>query len=163
MYYKKKLHECTNYSSKFYGQLNILLEKNKNSNILPCGKLPLLLASDFKNFFIDKIDKMLKGFKNCHISEDIFSIPNVLAPVTNEQKFTFIKKMNEFFCRNDSFGIKTFDSEHLEKIAEYCCDLVIRSFKSGTFSECEKIAFVRPIHTINNHIGPHTIHIFCPK
>ena len=55
----------------------------------------------------------------------------VLAPVTIEQIFTFIKKMNKTFCRNDAFDIKTFDSEQLEKLAEYCCDLVKWSFKSG--------------------------------
>ena len=53
--------------------------------------------------------------------------------------------MNETFCRNDAFDIKTFDSEQLEKIAEYFCDLVNCSFKSGVFPECEKIAFVRPM------------------
>ena len=30
------------------GQLNILLWKNKNSNILPSGKLPLPLANDLR-------------------------------------------------------------------------------------------------------------------
>ena len=51
LYYKKKLNECGNHSSKIYGKLNILLGKNKNSSILPSGKLPLPLANKFKNFF----------------------------------------------------------------------------------------------------------------
>ena len=63
----------------------------------------------------------------------------VLEPVTIKQIFTFIKKMNKTFCRNDAFDIKTFDSEQLEKIAEYFCDLNICSFKSGVFPECEKL------------------------
>ena len=54
----EKIHQ------KIYGQLNILLGKNKNSNILPSGMLPLPLASDFKNVFIDKIDEKLRGFQN---------------------------------------------------------------------------------------------------
>ena len=39
----------------------------------------------------------------------------VLAPVTVEQTFTFIKKIDKTFCRNDAFEIKAFDSEQLEK------------------------------------------------
>ena len=110
MYNKKKLNKCGNTSSKIYGQLNILLEKNNNSNILPIGKLPPQLANDFKNFFIGKIDEIMKGFDNCNNSEDIFSNPYfplntmyVLAPVTIEQIFNFIKKINKTFCRNDAF------------------------------------------------------------
>ena len=56
-YYKKKLNECEKYSSKTYVQLNILLGKNKNSNIIPSGKLPLPLANGFRTFLIDKFDK----------------------------------------------------------------------------------------------------------
>ena len=69
----------------------------------------------------------------------------VLAPVTIEQTFTFIKKNNKTVSRNDAFDMKTFDSEQLEKLAEYYCDLVNCSFKFGIFPECEKIAFVRPM------------------
>ena len=53
--------------------------------------------------------------------------------------------MNKTFCRSDEFDIKTFDSEHLEKLTEYYCNLVNCSFKSGIFSECEKTAFVWPM------------------
>ena len=53
--------------------------------------------------------------------------------------------MNEIFCRNDAFDIKTFVSEQLEKKAEYYCDLVYCSFKSGIFPECENIAFLSPM------------------
>ena len=49
----------------------------------------------------------------------------VLAPVTIEQIYTLNKKNErKTFCRNDAFNIKTFDSEHLKKLAEYYCDLV---------------------------------------
>ena len=67
--YYNKLNECGNNSSKCYGQLNILLGKKNNSNILPSGKLHFLLANDFKIFFIDKIDKVMRGFPICHNSE----------------------------------------------------------------------------------------------
>ena len=55
-----------------YGQLNILLEINKNSNFSPSGKLPLPLENDFENFFIDEIDNIMKGFQSYNNSEDIF-------------------------------------------------------------------------------------------
>ena len=99
--------------------MNILLWKNKNSTIIPSGKLPLPLANDFKFFFfIDNIDKIMRGFQNCQNLKIIFSIPDfplntmyVLAPVSVRQIFTFMKKMNKTFCRNDVFDIKTFDSD----------------------------------------------------
>ena len=64
-------------------------------------------------------------FDNYNNSEDIFSNPDfplntmyVLAPVTIEQIFTFIKKMNKSFSRNIAFDIKPFDSEQLGKLAK---------------------------------------------
>ena len=94
-----KLNECGNDSSKIYGQLNILLRKNNNSNKLPSGKLPLPLANDFKKFFIDKIDKILRGFQNCQKSEHVFPIPDfppktmiVLSSVPIERIFSLKKK-----------------------------------------------------------------------
>ena len=99
MYFKNKINECGNDSPKVYDHLNILLGKNNNSKILLSGKLPLPLANNFKNFFIDKIDEIMRGFHNCCNSEDTFSIPDfplktiyVLTLVTIEQIFTFIKK-----------------------------------------------------------------------
>ena len=76
LYYKKKLNECGKHKSKYQSQLNILQWENKNCNILPSGKLPLPLANDFKKFFIDKIDKILRGFQNCQKSEHVFPIPD---------------------------------------------------------------------------------------
>ena len=112
----------------------------------------LPLTSDFKNCFIDKTYKTMKGFQKCFNSEDIFTIPDfslmilhVLAPVTLEQIFTFNKKCIKFFCRNDEFDVKTFDSDQLEKLGEYFCDIVNCSFKSRVFPECEKNAYVRPM------------------
>ena len=112
IYYQKKLNECGNDSSRLLAQLNILRGKNKKSNIFPSGKLPLPLANDLNNFFIDKIDEIMRSFQNCLNSEDIFLIPGfplktmyALAPVTIEQIFTFIKIMNKSFCRNEAFDI----------------------------------------------------------
>ena len=98
-YYKKKLKECGKDSSKIYSQLNLLLGKNKNSDISPGGKLPLPLTNNFKSWFIDKINKIMREFKTCHSTEDVFLIPNlplktvyVQEPITIKQIFTFIKK-----------------------------------------------------------------------
>ena len=122
------------------------------TSIIPSGKLPLQLGNEFKNFFIGKMGEIMGSFDNCNYPEDIFSIPDfplntmyVLAQVTIEQVFTFIKKMIKTFCLNDAFDIKTFDSGIKKKIAEYFCDFVNCFFESGVFPKCEKIAFVRPM------------------
>ena len=54
LYYKEKLNECGEDSSKIYDKLNILLRQNKNFNISPSGQLPRPLASDFKIFLMIK-------------------------------------------------------------------------------------------------------------
>ena len=79
--------------------------------------LPLQMANNFKDFFIDAIDKTMKDFQNCHNYEDIFPIPDfslesmcTLALVTVQKKM-FLKKVNKTFCPTDAFDIKTFDPE----------------------------------------------------
>ena len=109
-------------------------EKN-NSNILPSRKLPLPLANDFKKIFINKIDEIMRDFRNFQNSEDFFS---VLAPVTIEQTFTCIKQMNKTFCRNDAFGIKTFDSVQIKKVTEYFATFLIVFFLNPELSLNEK-------------------------
>ena len=82
----------------------------------------LPLTNDFlKKFFIDKIDEIMRGFHTCLNSEDISSIPDfslsaiyLLAPVTFEHMFTFIKKMYKTFCRNNAIDKKTFDLERVK-------------------------------------------------
>ena len=53
--------------------------------------------------------------------------------------------MSKIFCPNDAFDTKTFESEQLEKLVKYYCDLVKYFFKSGYFPEFEKNASVRPM------------------
>ena len=65
-----------------------------------------------------------------------------LRPVTIEQIFTFTIENNKTFCRNDAFGVKTFDLEQLEKPAEYSFDLVNCSFKNDFFPKCEKLGLL---------------------
>ena len=53
--------------------------ENENSTILPILKLPPPLGNYYENFFtdrIDKIDKIIRGFQNCHNLEGIFCIPD---------------------------------------------------------------------------------------
>ena len=56
----------------------------------------------------------------------------------------FIKKIDKIFCRNDANYIKSFVPEQIVKLAEYYCNLV-NCFNFGTFPECVKVSFVRPI------------------
>ena len=101
------VNECGNDSSKIYSQLNILLGKNNNSNILPCEKLPLPLANGFKNFSIDKFATILKIFFSICIP-----FKDLLYTITCQYrlKICFHKKMNKTVRQNNAFNIKTFDS-----------------------------------------------------
>ena len=46
--------------------------REKLTLILLSGKLRLPLENGFNDYFIDKVDKIMRIFKNCHNSEDIF-------------------------------------------------------------------------------------------
>ena len=89
------------------------------------------IAIILKFFFFDSRfpSKYHVGTSTCHYQTNIYLRQ---------------KKINKTFCRNDAFDIKTFDSEHLEKLAEYYCYFFTYSFKCRSFVECEKIAFDRP-------------------
>ena len=77
--------------------------------LLLSGMLPLPLANDSKEFLIDKKVKVKRGFQTFCYSEDICSIQDfspdsmcILALVTVEQMFIFIKKFNTL-RRNDGY------------------------------------------------------------
>ena len=85
------------------------------------GNFPLQLAKVFKDSFIEGIDKIVRAFQNCYKSEDIFSITETS---TVEQIVPFTKKK----CPNETFYMKTFHQEKLEKLAEYYCDFFFYLF-----------------------------------
>ena len=71
--------------------------------------------NDFKVFFIDMIDDIMRGLKIWHCS---------VLLVTVKQLIVFIIKMNKAVCLNDAFEIKHFESEQLEKLASYYGEFV---------------------------------------
>ena len=98
LYYKRQLNECGTILQKNFCQMIILLGENKNSNVLPRGKLPLPIANNFKDVFINKIERLMRGLQNCHILEEFFSIPDfplktmcTLAHITIQQATIFMK------------------------------------------------------------------------
>ena len=84
----------------FFAQIVRFNRKKNKYNILPSGTRPLSQANDCKDFFIDKIDQLMRGFQTFPNSEDVFfSISDfplvsmcILAPATVEQLLIFIKK-----------------------------------------------------------------------
>ena len=152
LYYRSKLSNCGNNSSKVFNYLNQLLGKNKNTSVLPYHSSSIKLANDFKQFFIQKIDIIVNSFQYNSNATEFFSIPdfpiqsmNILAPVTIEKISTYVSKMNKTYCSNDSFDITTFKPEQMRSVASYLCEIVNSSFRSGKFPECEKIAYIRPM------------------
>ena len=110
--YMKKLNGCGKYSSNIYGQLNVLLGKNKSSNILPSEKFFFHQQTILRIFNIDKIDKIKRGFQNYHKSEDIFSIldspkiPCIFQLLSLSKKYSpSSKKNNKTSCRHDAIDI----------------------------------------------------------
>ena len=74
--------------------------------------------------------------------------------------------MDKTFCPIDALDIKFFNLEQQEKLAEYYCDLINCSVKSGTFPEYENFACVRSIlekdsdPVISTPTGSYIIHRF---
>ena len=107
----KSISECCNNPRKVVNQINSFLGKPEKEMVLPSHDSKQNLTNKFKNFFIDKIDKIVNAFdSNFSSSYENADLPlNPILnfrPITNEDALNLIKNMNRTFCQNDPFDIK---------------------------------------------------------
>ena len=149
-YIQNSIAESKNDSRKIFNILNSFLGKSDKTNALPSHDSKSVLSNQFKDFFTDKINKIVDAFDNTvslpHLIPDIPLQPlSNFKPITPEVALGFISKMNKTFCNNDPFDIKKIDDENLKFISHYFADIANLSFFSGEFPETEKYAFITPL------------------
>ena len=146
----KSISECGNNPRKVFNQINSFLGKPEKEMVLPSHDSKQNLTNKFKNFFIDKIDKIVNAFDaNFSSSYESADLPiNPIfnfRPITNEDALNFIKNMNRTFCQNDPFDIKKIDTDDLETLSVYYADIANLSFHCGEFPDSEKYAYITPL------------------
>ena len=110
-YLHKSISECSNNPRKIYNHLNNFLGKPSKEMALPNHESKLDLSNLFKDFFIDKINKIVAAFDfnipSPHLNPDLPINPVFnFNPITDEDALSIIKDMNSTYCLNDPFDIK---------------------------------------------------------
>ena len=147
-----KIEGCGNNNKKLFCILDGLLGK-ESSYVLPQGHSEIVLANEFKNFFLNKIEDIRANFEMNFVESPFSLIPDfplnpfdTFARVSLPDMITLIKKGKKTFCDNDPFDMRLFDFDEIcEPLAQYFCEIVNNSFDSGSFPASEKFAVVRPL------------------
>ena len=95
------------------------------------------------NFF-SLLKRVLPLLLKFEVSEYIFPAIKILCFKLARSSRTALHTTYHYLL-SGAFNIITLDPEQLKKLSEYYCNLFNFSFKSVTFTECEKSLFVRPM------------------
>ena len=151
-YYKNKISECNNNSSKLYYELNKMLGRTSENVILPKHSCLKVLANNFKDFFISKIDSINSIFQgsNASIGEMYPDFPlkkfSEFAPVSDEKLEKVISRVKRTFCLNDPINVKLLNFDVIMKpFVGIMGGIVNRSFQCGEFPQAEKFAYIKPV------------------
>ena len=149
-FFTNKITNCSSNPKMLYRELNYLLGRDKKCE-LPEHTSEKVLADNFKNNFIAKVDKISQSFPN------IQPIPSVLTdlpiksflrfqPVSRELVLELIRSMNKTHCPNDPIDIRKIDLTVVgDELSEFFSEIINKSFVTGIFPESEKFSYVRPL------------------
>ena len=149
-FFTNKITNCSSNPKMLYRELNYLLGRDKKCE-LPEHTSEKVLADNFKNNFIAKVDKISQSFPN------IQPIPSVLTdlpiksflrfqPVSRELVLELIRSMNKTHCPNDPIDIRKIDLTVIgDELSEFFSEIINKSFVTGIFPESEKFSYVRPL------------------
>ena len=147
-YLHKSINECSNDARKIFNHINTFLGKSDKVTTLPSHDSKQILATQFKNFFIEKIDVIVAAFGDTAPSNLIPDLPVIpvfiFTPISPEIALDLIKNMNKTYCQNDPFDINLMKQDDLEFLSSYFADIANLSFISGEFPESEKYAYISP-------------------
>ena len=106
------IDKCGTNNSKLFHHLNELLGRNLGTSTLPDHTSKHSLTNEFKEFFVEKIDRIVADFtvSNYHIEILIPDMPveklQYFAPVTLKETLGLIRKINKTYSLNDSIDNK---------------------------------------------------------
>ena len=148
-YFLSKIELCGNDYKRLFNLLKTLLGDDKVSSTLPSHSSIYDLANKFKDFFTEKIDKIIDSFPNSINNNDHFlpDFPvrclNRFSPVSPEETLILLNSMNKTYCKNDSVNMRLVDFDI--NLAGYLSEIVNHSFYTGEFPVKEKFAYINPL------------------
>ena len=152
LYFNKIIGNCSNDMKALSNTLNNLLGKSQENSRLPLHTDEKTLANDFKDYFVDKIEKISSSFKT-DLSPKVSYIPDFptkffdrFRPVDDALVENILNSMNKTNCLADPYDIKLFQlSEVRESLIPIFTNIINESFRTGIFPEECKTAIVRPL------------------
>ena len=151
-YFQNEIEKCGKDAKKLSKMVNNLLGKSEKSGKLPRCEDKKLLANNFKNFFVQKIEKINSSFSE-NIPSNMSHLPdfpliglNQLTPVDKSEIKTILLNLNKTNCTIDPYDLKKIAlDEVLDSVSSVFTTIINAVFESGIFPQSEKSAIVRPL------------------
>ena len=140
--------------------MNKLLGIIIDYDIKPTRNNNLILAREFNDFFIEKMNNNSKSFDAHALWPSSSLIPDFslvlfddFTSVSIDKILEFISQTKKTCSRNDPFSFKLLQLDRVSKsLAKCVCTINNQSFFEGTFPTIEKFATVKPL--IKYHSDP---------
>ena len=111
-YYKTKIDDCKDDSTKLYRVLNSLLGKTAGDKCLPSRTNDMQLANEFSNYFLQKVKNISESFMSVQSSKSqlipdfpILTLSNFIK-LNDDQVLRTLRKISKTNCANDPFNIR---------------------------------------------------------
>ena len=141
-----KIEECGSNTKKLYNLVNNITGRVK-INPMPPGKSDQLLANEFAEYFLNKIDKIRDDLVS---SQTYLPTPRDVAQLssfqttTEEEVINIIRSMPTKSCESDIIPTKLL-KQILNKLSTVITSIVNLSLTEGVFANDWKSAIVRPL------------------
>ena len=147
LYYRSKIEDCAGDQRALFRLTNELMHRERNTQ-LPAFEDPLTLANDFVQYFVDKIERISRGFGDTESKSDQRHESNVpeitLHPVSEEELKKVILGGNSKSCHLDPIPT-TLLKECVSVLLPVLTNIVNKSIQGSTFPQLFKFATLIPL------------------
>ena len=151
-FFRLRIRECSNEPKSLYRILNGLLGKSLEERKLPSYSDHEHLANDFKNFFVNKIARIVSNFQGGSSSTGSLlpDFPLIgfdrFQPVDPSYVLDLMKEVRKTYCGQDPYNVRLVQFDEIsDTLAIVFSDIINLSFSKGIFPEDFKKAVVRPL------------------
>ena len=147
-YYSASVDMCDGDQKSLYSVVNNLLHKNKEP-VLPSSSSDLILANEFSDYFVGKIENIRSSFsKHCEMPNDDSSVHvtriSEFEPATEEEVRKILMKSPSSSCELDPLPTWLI-KECANDIIPFLTCIINKSLVSGSFPSELKLAYIRPL------------------
>ena len=150
-FYSSKIKDCGNDQRKLQMQLKKLLGKKNDFEDLPRTNNDKLLADQFKDFFIQKIQIINETFAAADQTHEM-PLPdfplrefNCFRKVSRNEIIDIVGDINKCGYIDDPFDMKLINFDNIKENFAHCLSSIVESsFDEGVFPNSEKFSIVRP-------------------